>query len=213
MVGDYRRVLDRNDIDAVLIATPDFSHSKILVDAIAAGKDVYVEKPISNNIARINTMLDAYNKYPNLVVQVGTQQRSWDHFIEAKKILDSGVLGNITQVVISQPGSYARPREDAQPVPTGLDWNLWQLLGLDAQVEKRDFKPSRLAFRGWYEYGSGMIGDWGAHHVDVGNWFMNADSKVPLKTAAVGGSSRCPTPIRRWCRTRSPFPGCTTRTR
>ena len=81
VVGDYRRVLDRNDIDAVLIGTPDFSHARITADALAAGKHVYVEKPISNNIARINMMLDAYNKYPNLVVQVGTQQRSWDHFI------------------------------------------------------------------------------------------------------------------------------------
>src|SRR5688500_17868335 len=84
VVGDYRRVLDRNDIDAVLIGTPDFSHAKITVDALAAGKHVFVEKPIANNIARINMMMDAYNKYPGPVVQVGTQQRSWDHFIEAK---------------------------------------------------------------------------------------------------------------------------------
>ena len=66
VVGDYRRVLDRNDIDAVLIGTPDFSHARITADALAAGKHVYVEKPIANNIARINMMLDAYNKYPNL---------------------------------------------------------------------------------------------------------------------------------------------------
>ena len=97
VVGDYRRVLDRNDIDAVLIATPDFSHAKIMVDAIAAGKDVYVEKPVSNSVPRINAMLDAYKK-SNQVVQVGTHQRSWDHFIEAKKILDSGVLGPVTHV-------------------------------------------------------------------------------------------------------------------
>src|SRR3954470_13705272 len=99
IVPDYRKVLDNKEIDAVLIATPDFSHSKILVDALAAGKDVYVEKPISNNIARINAMLEAYQK-TNKVVQVGTHQRSWDHFIEAKKILDSGVLGHVTHVVI-----------------------------------------------------------------------------------------------------------------
>ena len=106
IVGDYRRVLDRNDVDAVLIGTPDFSHSKILVDAMAAGKDVYVEKPISNSIPRINAMLDAYTK-TNRVVQVGTHQRSWDHFIEAKKLLDSGVLGAVNHVVIQQGGNYA----------------------------------------------------------------------------------------------------------
>src|SRR6187399_3632531 len=98
VVGDYRRVLERNDIDAVLIGTPDFSHARITADALAAGKHVYVEKPISNNVARINMMLDAYNKYPNLVVQVGTQQRSWDHFQEAKKLMPS--LGSVSHVLI-----------------------------------------------------------------------------------------------------------------
>jgi predicted dehydrogenase len=185
MATDYRRILDRKDVDAVLIGTPDFSHARIMADAVAAGKDVYVEKPASNTVPRLNAMLEAFNK-TNRIVQVGTQQRSWDHFIEAKKLLDSGVLGNITQVIISQPGSYARPREDAQPVPAGLDWKMWQLLGMNLGAPERDFKPSRLGFRAWYEYGSGLIGDWGAHHVDVANWFMNADHKVPLRTAAVG---------------------------
>jgi len=104
VVGDHRRILDRKDVDAVLIATPDHWHSQQMVDAVSAGKDVYVEKPASNSIARINAMLDAYKK-GNRVVQVGTHQRSWDHFIDAKKLLDSGVLGNVTQVIIVQPGS------------------------------------------------------------------------------------------------------------
>src|SRR5215218_8635408 len=97
VVGDYRRILDRKDLDAVLIATPDHWHSQQTVDAISAGKDVYVEKPASNNIARINAMLEAYKKGKQ-VVQIGTQQRSWDHFQEAKKILDSGALGTVTHV-------------------------------------------------------------------------------------------------------------------
>ena len=112
VVGDYRRVLDRNDIDAVLIGTPDFSHARITADALAAGKHVYVEKPISNNIARINMMLDAYNKYPNLVVQVGTQQRSWDHFIEAKKQMErsapSPTCSSSTAAAIRRTGRRSR---------------------------------------------------------------------------------------------------------
>ena len=179
-VVDYRRILDRKDVDAVLIATPDHSHSKILVDAISAGKDVYCEKPASNSIPRVNAMLDAYKKSKQ-VVQIGTHQRSWDHFIEAKKIVDDGTLGKVTQVIIVQPGTYARPKEAEQPVPPGLDWDLWQL-----DAPKRPFKPTRLGFRAWYAYGSGLVGDWGAHHVDVAHWFMNADSKVPLKTMANG---------------------------
>jgi predicted dehydrogenase len=180
VVTDYRRILDRKDVDAVLIGTPDHSHSKIMVDAIAAGKDVYCEKPASNSIPRVNAMLDAYKK-SNRVVQIGTHQRSWDHFAEAKKIVDSGVLGNISHVSIVQPGSYARSKEAEQPVPAGLDWDLFQL-----DAPKRPYKPSRLAFRGWYAYGSGLVGDWGAHHVDIAHWFMNADHKTPLKTVANG---------------------------
>ena len=180
IVDDYRRILDRNDVDAVLIATPDFSHSKITVDALAAGKHVYVEKPISNSVPRINAMLDAYNKYTNLVVQVGTQQRSWDHFIEAKKVLEEK-LDPVTHILIQQPGAYSQNRQDPVPVPDYLNWDAWQV-----DAPKKAFKQGYLGFRGWWEYGSGMVGDWGAHHIDVANWFMNADTKAPLKTAAVG---------------------------
>jgi predicted dehydrogenase len=178
--GDYRRILERKDIDAVLIATPDHWHSQQLVDAIAAGKDVYCEKPASNTIPRLNAMLDAYTKGKQ-IVQIGTHQRSWDHFIEAKKVVDDGTLGKVTQVVIVQPGSYARPKEAEAPVPAGLDWDMWQ-----GPAPKRPFKPSRLGFRAWYAYGGGMIADWGAHHVDVAHWFMNADGKVPVRTTANG---------------------------
>jgi predicted dehydrogenase len=178
--GDYGRILERKDIDAVLIATPDHWHSQQLVDAISAGKDVYCEKPASNTIPRINAMLDAYTKGKQ-VVQIGTHQRSWDHFHEAKKVLDGGTIGKVTQVVIVQPGSYARPKEPEAPVPAGLDWDMWQ-----GPAPRRPFKPSRLGFRAWYAYGGGMIADWGAHHVDVAHWFMNADKKVPIRTVANG---------------------------
>jgi predicted dehydrogenase len=184
IVGDYRKVLDRNDVDAVLIGTPDFSHSKITVDAIAAGKDVYVEKPISNSVPRINAMLEAYNK-SDRVVQVGTHQRSWDHFMEAKKIIDSGVLGPVNHVVIQQAGNYAAMKQEPVPVPPGLDWDAWQV-----DAPRKPFKQGYTGFRAWWEYGSGLVGDWGAHHVDVANWFMNADDKQPIKTAAVGFYAR-----------------------
>ena len=180
VVGDHRRILDRRDIDAVLIATPDHWHAQQTIDAIAAGKDVYVEKPASNTIPRINAMLDAYKKGKQ-VVQIGTQQRSWDHFIEAKRTLDTGVLGKVTHIYIVQPGNYARAREAEQPVPAGLDWDMWQ-----GPAPKKPFKPTRLAFRGWYDYGGGLVADWGAHHVDVAHWFMNADHAAPVRTTAVG---------------------------
>jgi predicted dehydrogenase len=180
VVGDYRRILDRKDVDAVLIGTPDHWHAQQTIDAISAGKDVYVEKPASNTIPRINAMLEAYKKGKQ-VVQVGTQQRSWDHFAEAKKIVDSGVLGTVTHVTIVQPGSYARAKEAEAPVPAGLDWDMWQ-----GPAPKKPFKPTRLGFRAWYDYGGGLVADWGAHHVDVAHWFMNADRKVPVRTTANG---------------------------
>ena len=125
MVGDYRRLLERKDVDAVLIGTPDHWHVQQTIDAISGGQGrLRREAGGSNTIPRLNAMLDAYQG--KQVVQVGTQQRSWDHFIEAKKILDSGVLGNVTHVYIVQPGSYARPKEAEQPVPAGLDWDMWQ---------------------------------------------------------------------------------------
>jgi predicted dehydrogenase len=185
MAKDYRRILDRKDVDAVLIGTPDFAHARITIDAIAAGKDVYVEKPATNTVPRLNAMLDAYRK-GNRIVQVGTQQRSWDHFAEAKKILDGGTLGPVRHIQIVQPGNYSSERQESQPVPPTLDWKMWQLAGLDLGAPERPYSPNRLAFRAWYEYGSGLIGDWGAHHIDVAHWFMNADKTVPLKTAAVG---------------------------
>ena len=184
--GDYRKILDRKDIDAVLIATPDHWHSQIMVDAISAGKDVYVEKPASNNVARLNAMIDAFNGSKQ-VVQMGTHQRSWDHFIEAKGIVDGGSLGTISHVIIVQPGSYSRPREAEQPVPAGLDWDMWQ-----GPAPKRAYKPSRLGFRAWYDYGGGLVADWGAHHVDVGLWFMNADGKAPKVTMANGAHITVP---------------------
>ena len=180
MVGDYRRVLDRNDIDAVLIGTPDFSHAKITADALAAGKHVFVEKPIANNIARINMMLDAYNKYPNLVVQVGTQQRSWDHFIEAKSKMD------VARPRHPRPdparrrlfAEQSRTSSRCRPGSTGTR-------GRSTRRRSRSSRATRRSAPGG-STGSGLVGDWGAHHIDVANWFMNADAKQPLKTTAVG---------------------------
>ena len=117
MVGDYRRILDRKDVDAVLIGTPDHWHAQQTIDAISAGKDVYVEKPASNTVPRLNAMLDAYRKGKQ-VVQVGTQQRSWDHFIEAKKILDSGVARQ-RHPRLHRPAGVVRAAEGSRAAGAG----------------------------------------------------------------------------------------------
>ena len=177
--GDYRRVLERKDIDAVLVTTPDHWHSPITIDACAAGKDVYVEKPISNAIEPAWKMVEAARRY-NRVVQVGLQQRQGEHFKEAAKLIQGGALGNVTHAVLQFPGGYTMPPEPNQDPPPDLDWNMFQ-----GPAERRAYKPSRQRrWRAYYDYGGGLVTDWGVHLVDVVHWYLNADNKAPLLTSA-----------------------------
>ena len=175
---DYRRILERKDIDAVLIATPDHWHCPMTVDACAAGKDVYVEKPLSNTIESAWTAVEAARKY-NRVVQMGVQQRQGEAFREAAELVQSGGLGKVTHVMLQFQGSYGMPPEPAAPVPEGLNWELFQ-----GPAPRRPFKPSRLRWRAFYDYGGGLVTDWGVHLVDVAHWYLKADSKAPLLTSA-----------------------------
>jgi predicted dehydrogenase len=174
---DYRRILDRKDVDAVHIATPDHWHSQMLVEAIAAGKDVYLEKPLSNTVERAVEALRAY-KGSDRVVQFGTQQRSGAHFQEAAKIVREGQLGKITHAVIQFGGSgYGTPPEPEAPVPQGLNWELFQ-----GPAPRRPFKQGRLRWRGWWDYGGGLITDWGVHLTDVALWYLDSQRTGPLLT-------------------------------
>lgn len=177
-VEDYRRILDRKDVDAVHIATPDHWHCQMLIDALAAGKDVYLEKPLSNTVERAVEALRAY-KSSNRVVQFGTQQRSGAHFQEAAKVIQEGQLGKITHAVIQFPGNgYGTPPEPEVPVPQGLNWELFQ-----GPAPRRPFKQGRLRWRGWWDYGGGLITDWGVHLTDVALWYLNAQRVGPLLTS------------------------------
>ncbi len=180
---DYRKILDRTDIDAVFIATPDHWHSPMTIEACAAGKDVYVEKPVSNGIEPALKMIEAARQH-NRVVQVGLQQRSWHHFQEAKQLLAEGYLGSpITHCAMVPPGGWyprrpAGPRPPQDP-PAGLNWDLFQ-----GPAERRPFTPARLNWRSWYAYGGGNLSDWGVHLTDVMNWFLLNDAASPLQTSA-----------------------------
>jgi predicted dehydrogenase len=175
---DYRRILDRKDVDAVHIATPDHWHCQMLIDAMAAGKDVYLEKPLSNTVERAVEALSAY-KSSKRVVQFGTQQRSGSHFQEAAKIVQDGQLGKITHAVIQFPGNgYGTPPEPEAPVPQGLNWELFQ-----GPAPRRPFKQGRLRWRGWWDYGGGLITDWGVHLTDVALWYLNSQRVGPLLTS------------------------------
>jgi predicted dehydrogenase len=177
--GDYRKLLDRKGVDAVLIATPDHWHSQIVIDAVAAGKDVYCEKPISSTIERAQAMLDAVERSKQ-VVQVGLQQRSWDTFQEAYKTIQSGVLGKITHVTITFPGGYSDAPDPTTAPPATLDWEMWQ-----GPAPRHAYQQSRQRrWRAYYDYGGGLVTDWGVHLIDIAHWFMHADTKAPLRTVA-----------------------------
>ena len=188
---DYRRILDRTDVDAVLIATPDHWHGPMTVDACVAGKDVYVEKPVSNSIEQSLQMIDAARRHTR-VVQVGLQQRSWHHFQEARRLLREGYLGSpITHCTMVPPGGgFPRrtgPPQTPQDPPAGLNWDLFQ-----GPAARKPFIPARLNWRGWYDYGGGNLSDWGVHLTDVMNWFMQADTTAPLLTSASAQYVRLP---------------------
>lgn len=185
LYGDYRRLLERKDIDAVIIGTPDHWHCLQMVDACAAGKDVYVEKPLANSIAECDMMVAAAGKY-NRVVQVGQQQRSGNHWHEMKRYIDSGRLGKIAKVNVWANFGYANildPVPDGT-VPAGVDFDTW--LG---PAPQRTFNEKRFhgLWRMFWDYGGGLMTDWGVHLIDMALWGMNITG-MPDRVMASGGN-------------------------
>ena len=185
LYGDYRKLLERKDIDAVLIGTPDHWHCLQLVDACAAGKDVYVQKPIANSIAECDMMAKAAKHY-NRVVSVGQQQRSAKLWIEMKKFIDSGRLGHISRVNVWANFRYAailNPAKDS-PVPEHIDFDMW--LG---PAPERTYNASRHhgSWRMFWDYGGGLLTDWGVHLLDMALWGMKVDH-MPNRVMATGGN-------------------------
>jgi predicted dehydrogenase len=177
-VGDYRRILDDRSIDAVLIGAPDHWHKKMTLDAVAAGKDVYVEKPISHTIEEGVEMVKAVEASKQ-IVQTGTQQRSWEHWILGKQIVDSGKLGQITFAHTywyqhARAGNYA-PVETSQ-----LDWKGW--LG---PAPDQPFRPERFyQWRHFWDFGGGCLTDLMTHWIDVVHWYMGVDAPLTAVTTA-----------------------------
>jgi len=165
---DYRRVLERSDIDSVIIGTPDHWHCLIMVDAVQAGKDVYVEKPMANTIGECNIMMKAANRY-NRVVQVGQQQRDNKVFKDVMGLIKSGEIGTLRKVNIWANFNYGLgnfPVANSE-VPKGVDYDFW--LG---PAPDRPFNQNRFhgSWRHFWDYGGGLMSDWGVHLLDMGLW-------------------------------------------
>lgn len=175
--GDYRGVLDRKDIDAVIIGTPDHWHTKICIEAMKAGKDVYCEKPLTLTIDEGKKICQVA-KQTGRIVQVGTQQRS-DHnrvFLLAVALVRSGRIGKIRKVTAAIGGAPSGGPFRKQDAPVELNWDMW--LG---QTPKVDYIKERChsEFRWWFEYSGGKLTDWGAHHVDIGQWAIGMENSGP----------------------------------
>lgn len=180
---DYRHVLDRNDIEAVTIGTPDHWHTAICIAAMRAGKDVYCEKPLTLTIAEGQQILKTINE-TGRILQVGTQQRSDWKCRLACELVRNGRIGKLETVTVTLPESteVGGPFEP-QPVPEHLNWDFW--LG---QAPWTEYLPERCHynFRWWYEYSGGVMTDWGAHHMDIAHWGMGMENSGPLSIEGHG---------------------------
>jgi len=182
MATDFRTLLDDRSLDAVVVATPDHWHALMTVLACQAGKDVYVEKPVSHSPAEGPVMVAAAQRHCR-VVQTGLQQRSGAHFRSAIEFVQSGQLGSVHLAkawTVHQRKSIGF-RKNASP-PAGVDYDLW--LGPAAS---RPFNPNRFHYNWhWFwEYGTGELGNWGVHLLDVARWGLGVD--YPISVSATGG--------------------------
>ena len=183
--SDYRKILDDKTIDTVVIGTPDHWHCLQFVEACQAGKNILVEKPISNYIIEAEIMVDAAKRYNNIVC-VNQHQRSGEEWIKAMEIIRSGVLGQITRVNLWANFAYGTGQK-IQPdtsVPSGVDFDTW--LG---PAKKRTFNPTRFhgSWRMFWDYGGGLMTDWGVHLLDMGMWAMDAKGMMPNQVYSNGG--------------------------
>ena len=189
---DYRKLLERNDIDVIVQATTDHWHTRINIDALRSGRDVYGEKPFSLTIEE-GKLLRKVVKESGRVFQLGTQQRSAHQFYdggvhprpfqEAVELVRNGRVGKLKQVWVAIPYVSMRggpfPEE---PIPDGLNWDMYC-----GQSPRRAYTPRRYhPFRGWFDYCGSMAADWGNHHMDIAHWGMNVEDTGPISVEARG---------------------------
>ena len=177
---DFRQMFDKmgNQIDAVSVGVPDFSHFPITMMALDLGKHVYVEKPMARTFLEVELMMEKAKKNPKLATQMGNQGHSDANYFQFKAWKDAGIIKDVTQIV----GHMNMPRRwhgwdvniknfpPAEPIPSTLDWDLWQMQTIGHNYNK-DFINGQ--WRCWFDFGMGALGDWGAHILDTAHEFLN----------------------------------------
>ncbi len=177
---DYRAVLDRKDIDAVLIGAPDHQHVPLTIAACEAGKDVYVEKPLTHDISEGAAVIAAQAR-SNRVVQVGMQQRSMPHFQKGFEIVRSGQLGKIHKVHLTWNRNHDRwVRPPDQLDPKGVDWKTWLGKAKDQPFDEYRFRQ----WRWFWDFGGGIFTDLMVHYIDVAHWYLGLDH--PAMATSIG---------------------------
>jgi len=181
---DFRELLARKDIDAVVIATPDHWHALVAIAAAKAGKDIYCEKPLCQSIHEARSMVNAVRKNKR-IFQTGSMQRSSKEFRVACELVRNGAIGKIKniEVAVGGPGVPCDlPGETDEP---GLDWNMWlgpaPMRPYHSELSPRGVHKHFPNWRNYREYGGGMITDWGAHHFDIAQWGMGMDESGPVE--------------------------------
>lgn len=181
---DFRQVLARKDIDAVVIATPDHWHTIIAIAAANAGKDIYCEKPLCQSIHEARAMVNAVRKN-NRIFQTGCMQRSSREFRTTADLVRNGRLGKIERIEVAVGGPAIPCNLPTEADEPGLDWNLW--LGpapsrpYNSELSPRGVHNHFPNWRRYREYGGGGVTDWGAHHFDIAQWAMDMDESGPVE--------------------------------
>jgi predicted dehydrogenase len=191
--SDYKELLANKEIDAVLISTPDHQHARLAVAAVAAGKDVYLQKPASLTISEGRIMANRVEA-SRQILQVGSQQRSWKQFARAVELVRNGRIGTVQRVEIGLPGDPSGGNPQPMPVPAGFNYDAW--LGSTPEVPytvDRVMPQTGFDRPGWLrmeQFGAGMITGWGAHHVDTAHWGMDTELTGPVE---IWGQAQFPT--------------------
>jgi predicted dehydrogenase len=185
---DFRKLLERGDIQAVINGTPDHWHSLINIGAAKAGKDIYSEKPLTLTIDEGKQVVKAV-RANKVVLQTGTQQRSSQRFRMACELVRNGRIGKLKEVNVWLPAGLRGGPFKSQAVPANLNWDFWQ-----GQAAAHDYMPERChtTFRNWFDYSGGTMTDWGAHHMDIGYWAVGLPAPThieskPLAIPIAGG--------------------------
>ncbi len=173
---DFRKLFERNDIHAVLNATPDHWHTLVNLAALKAGKDIYSEKPLTLTIDEGKRLVAAV-KSSGRILQTGSQQRSDPRFRHVCELVRNDRLGKLTKITTILPAGPNQGPFQSAPTPKELNWDFWQ-----GQAPRRDYVPQRchLLFRYWLDYSGGTMTDWGAHHNDIALWAMGLDRGGPV---------------------------------